>query len=382
MKAEIFQNLSSLTTLFLSENKLKEINGETFQNLSKLTTLYLGGNEMKEINGELFQYLSGLKILYLDNNNMTYIQRGVFENLPNLEKLYLNENNIKKIQIGSFDDLRNLKYLYLQNNQIQISENGAFLFLPRIIYIDLRNNKDMMCGCHLPALVNYAKTTFNRPMKVEGECQADIGNNQTKVIPIMEYSQCKNYSLFQRNLQCQTCSGITCKESEVTNCTGDEPVCQFKLSMDGIKLKFEKSCSTFRKCDDAMKNNTLTCNELTSGSTCVACCIGNLCNKKDFIGWSNSFVFPLISSSTFKFKENESLAENISRAMEHELSNLTGNFEVQYCGYDDREVFTITCTVPRTITKDQIFKQISEIFKTSQILRDLGLQQQNMDHKE
>ncbi|CAI9743483.1 adhesion G-protein coupled receptor G6-like [Octopus vulgaris] len=172
---------------------------------------------------------------------------------------------------------------------------------------------------------------------------------------------------------------MKCNESEVTHCTGDEPVCQFKLSMDGIKLKFEKSCSTFRKCDDAMKNNTLTCNELTSGSTCVACCIGNLCNKKDFRGWSNSFVFPLISSSTFKFNESEGLAENISRAMEQELSNLTGNFEVQYCGYDDREAFTITCTVPRTITKDQIFKQISEILKTSQILRDLGLQHRNME---
>ncbi|CAI9743445.1 adhesion G-protein coupled receptor G6-like [Octopus vulgaris] len=286
---------------------------------------------------------------------MMYIQPGVFENLPNLEKL-------------SF-----------VSNGIQISENGAFLFLPRIIYIDFSNNRDMMCGCHLPALVNYVKTKFKRHMKVEGKCQADIGNNQTKVIPIMEYSQCKNYSLFQRNLLCQTCSGMKCNESEVTHCTGDEPVCQFKLSMDGIKLKFEKSCSTFRKCDDAMKNNTLTCNELTSGSTCVACCIGNLCNKKDFRGWSNSFVFPLISSSTFKFNESEGLAENISRAMEHELSNLTGNFEVQYCGYDDREAFTITCTVPRTITKDQIFKQISEIFKTSQILRDLGLQHRNME---
>ncbi|CAI9728636.1 Hypothetical predicted protein [Octopus vulgaris] len=144
-----------------------------------------------------------------------------------------------------------------------------------------------MCGCHLSALVNYTKTTFNRPMKIEGECQADIGNNQTKSIPILEYSKCKS--------------------------------------------------------------------------------------------WSNSFVFPLISSSTFKFNENESLAENISRAMEHELSNLTGNFEVQYCGYYDREVFTITCTVPHTTTKDQIFKQISEIFKTSQILRDLLLQERNME---
>ncbi|CAI9743431.1 adhesion G-protein coupled receptor G6-like [Octopus vulgaris] len=66
--------------------------------------------------------------------------------------------------------------------------------------------------------------------------------------------------------------------------------------------------------------------------------------------------------------------------MEHELSNLTGTFEVAFCGSEkNSEVFTINCTVPRTITKDQIFKQVSETFKTSQTLRDLGLQQRNTE---
>ncbi|CAI9743441.1 adhesion G-protein coupled receptor G6-like [Octopus vulgaris] len=66
--------------------------------------------------------------------------------------------------------------------------------------------------------------------------------------------------------------------------------------------------------------------------------------------------------------------------MEQELSNLAGNFEVQYCGFEkNSEVFTITCIVLRTTTKDQIFTQVFEAFKTSQILRDLGLQQRNME---
>ncbi|XP_036371393.1 uncharacterized protein LOC118768651, partial [Octopus sinensis] len=66
--------------------------------------------------------------------------------------------------------------------------------------------------------------------------------------------------------------------------------------------------------------------------------------------------------------------------IEHELSNLTGTFEVAYCGSENNSgVFTINCTVSLIFTKDQIFKQVSETFKTSQTLRDLGLQQGNTE---
>ncbi|XP_036354472.1 uncharacterized protein LOC118760947 [Octopus sinensis] len=152
----------------------------------------------------------------------------------------------------------------------------------------------MMCGCHLPAIVNYMNRTYNRTVRVLGECRTDSGNNQSKGIPIMEYSQCKSYSLFQRNLRCQTCSGMLCEGSEVTNCAAAEPVCQYRLSMNGVRLEFERSCSTYRNCLEAMRNNTFTCNKWANGTSCVACCSGNLCNKNDFIGWTNSFVFHLI----------------------------------------------------------------------------------------
>ncbi|XP_036355137.1 uncharacterized protein LOC118761398, partial [Octopus sinensis] len=91
------------------------------------------------------------------------------------------------------------------------------------------------------------------------------------------------YSLFQRNLQCQICSGFTGKESEVTTCTGDEPVCENKITMNGVTLEFEKSCSTYRKCLAALRNNIFPCNKWTSGASCVSCCTGNLCNRNHSI---------------------------------------------------------------------------------------------------
>ncbi|XP_052833813.1 toll-like receptor 5 [Octopus bimaculoides] len=376
-----FDDLPRLRYLDLSGNDIKSIKGETFQNIYSLTTLDLGGNDMKEINAELFQYLSSLKTLYLHNNSITYIQRGIFESLPNLESLYLYENNIEKIQVGTFDNLPSLIYLDLSKNRIKTYEDGVFLFLPSITFIDLRNNTDMMCGCHLPALVNYTNSKFGRVVDVQGECQTNSANNQIQVIPIMEYSQCQNYSLFQRNLQCQTCSGILCNEGEVTNCTGDEPVCENKITTNGVTLKFEKSCSTYRNCLVALRSNTFKCNKWTSGVSCVSCCTGNLCKRNDSIGWTNSFLFHLIYNSTFKnIIKDIKTAENVSRAMEYELSNLTGVFEVEYCGLEgQQDVFSINCLVPNNVTKDEVFKQISETFNTSETLRNLGIQKDKME---
>ncbi|XP_036370787.1 uncharacterized protein LOC115226165 [Octopus sinensis] len=102
-----------------------------------------------------------------------------------------------------------------------------------------------------------------------------------------------------------------------------------RISMNGAKLKTERSCSTYRKCVEAMRNNTLTCNKRTNGTSCTGCCVGHLCNKNDFIGWTKSLVFRLIFK---KFNEYKIPAENISRAMEHEFLTVTGKFRVEYPG--------------------------------------------------
>ncbi|CAI9728641.1 Hypothetical predicted protein [Octopus vulgaris] len=61
--------------------------------------------------------------------------------------------------------------------------------------------------------------------------------------------------------------------------------------------------------------------------------------------------------------------------MENELSSLTGAYEVEYCGLDgQKEIFSINCSVPDNVTKDEVLKQIFETFNISQSLRNLGIQ--------
>ncbi|XP_036369240.1 uncharacterized protein LOC115224386 isoform X2 [Octopus sinensis] len=261
------------------------------------------------------------------------------------------------------------KRTYLNSNPIEKYEDGAFLFLPSIVKIYLEYNKLMKCGCHLPAFVKYIKKVYNRTVAVSGTCQEGSG----KRIPILDYSQCQNYSLFQRNLQCQTCSGIIC--NEVTSCPGTEPVCRFAISMNGAKLKTERSCSTYRKCVEAMRNNTLTCNKRTNGTSCTGCCVGHLCNKNDFIGWTKSLVFRLIFK---KFNEYKIPAENISRAMEHDLSTVTGTFRVEDCGSNRNKIFAIYCTVFSEMTESQLRRNISQVLNKSQELLNLGVKKSHM----
>ncbi|CAI9728479.1 adhesion G-protein coupled receptor G6-like [Octopus vulgaris] len=61
--------------------------------------------------------------------------------------------------------------------------------------------------------------------------------------------------------------------------------------------------------------------------------------------------------------------------MEDELSSLTGAYEVEYCGLrGQKEIFSINCLVPDDVTKDEVLKQIFEIFNTSQTLHNLKIQ--------
>ncbi|CAI9744462.1 adhesion G-protein coupled receptor G6-like isoform X2 [Octopus vulgaris] len=325
---------------------------------------------------------TNVEYLDLRGNNISTIKEGAFTGLSNLKQLALWSNSIPTINEGTFTGLSNLKGLYLFSNRIEKYEDGAFLFLPSIAtmnfsvdlkriqsslyyYSNLQYNNLMKCGCHLPAFVKYINEVYNRTVAVSGTCQEGSG----KRIPILDYSQCQNYSLFQRNLQCQTCSGIIC--NEVTSCPGTEPVCRFAISMNGAKLKTERSCSTYRKCVEAMRNNTLTCNKRTNGTSCTGCCVGHLCNKNDFIGWTKSLVFRLIFK---KFNEYKIPAENISRAIEHDLSTVTGTFRVEDCGSNRIKIFAIYCTVFSEMTESQLRRNISQVLNKSQALLNIGVQ--------
>ncbi|XP_052827273.1 adhesion G-protein coupled receptor G6 [Octopus bimaculoides] len=308
-------------------------------------------------------------------NNITLFNEATFKGLTKLENLYLYYNKISVTVTGKFRNLNNLKSLILRNNQIRNIADGSFLFLPNIIEIDLRDNKDMICGCHLPAVVDYIKKTYNRRVIVRSHCNMGLGKNQSNFIHPSRYPSCQDYSLFQKRLQCQTCSGFKCYNPEVTNCHDAEPFCMSRISMTGDSIKFEKSCSTYRKCIEAEKNNIFTCKPLTNSSSCVTCCTGDLCNKNDLFGFSRSFHFHLdytINSTTYNWSRNPIEFKNtfgirLTADMQMELeSKLAGSIKVEYCGlYQNQVMFNIYCTVLKNISEYDHRRNISTILAQS-----------------
>ncbi|CAI9743540.1 adhesion G-protein coupled receptor G6-like [Octopus vulgaris] len=308
-----FKSLHSLRYLDLSFNNITYIEESTFKNLGSLQELDLSYNQISKIEGSAFKHLHSLQDLDLSFNNITYIEESTFKNLGSLQELDLFFNKISTIRQGTFENLYSLRTLNLGHNRIQKYEDGAFLFLPNIRRVDLSGNNDMMCGCHLPAVVNYTRNTYNTFVDVKGECFTDSGEETS----ILKYSQCINYTLFQKNLQCEGYSGRRCKDSEMTDCPGVEPVCQYKLSRNGVTLKFEKSCSTYSNCVEAMRNNSFKPNTWTKGTSTAACCTRNVCNKNDFMGTVEEFSTKLlnISQKSVYSKEDIVLAVNFLEEM-------------------------------------------------------------------
>jgi len=107
-------NLSSLTSLYLGHNNIKDIPSE-IGNLTNLTTLYLSINNITDIPPEIGN-LSSLTSLYLPENQIIEIPSEIGK-LTNLTGLYLSDNKIRKLP-SEIINLTNLTGLYLSDNQI------------------------------------------------------------------------------------------------------------------------------------------------------------------------------------------------------------------------------------------------------------------------
>ena len=78
----------------LSNKNLDNIDINTFKGLNNLESLYLNDNKIKQLEYGLFNELYNLKELWLESNNIISIDRNVFAGLNQLEKVCLNDNPI------------------------------------------------------------------------------------------------------------------------------------------------------------------------------------------------------------------------------------------------------------------------------------------------
>ncbi|CAI9728715.1 adhesion G-protein coupled receptor G6-like [Octopus vulgaris] len=378
-------------------NNHKEINCED-TNLTSVpkgipetvTHLRLSKNDIRFINRDDFSKYHQLEILYLDNNEIVQIQNGAFRNLQKLKSLNLSNNKLSYIQPNTFQHMASLEEINLNNNNIRSYGKDSFLFLPNIRTIQMNNNSELWCGCHLPALKRYMKQ-MNQSLNVSGKCILPEQRDKTRWDLDAELQNiCGNYQLFDKAGHCLQCSGSNCSNQQTMTCPGPEPVCMHIISVIGITLKSEKSCSTYKKCIAAEHKNMNTCNNWTNGTSCVSCCKGYNCNVGDSIGWTHSFLFNLTITVSKDFskdlvntrsKEYHDLAKNISRLLEEEFSKLHGTYIVKVKYFRRPPVtayISIYCTVLIHTSEVEVWYNIYNILNSSNTMDYLNVQRDTM----
>ncbi|RNA25295.1 insulin-like growth factor-binding complex acid labile subunit [Brachionus plicatilis] len=129
-------NLSTLTDLILSTNKLSVITNETFYKLINVENINLRQNRINYIEGNSFKKLHKLKELYL---NLNFISEAnpqlVFKSVYFID---ISQNRFNSFDFEQFFSFRNtsLKRLVLSGNFIR----NIFVNLTEIDYLDLSGN--------------------------------------------------------------------------------------------------------------------------------------------------------------------------------------------------------------------------------------------------
>jgi Leucine-rich repeat (LRR) protein len=119
--------------LDLTNNKIESIPDGFFSQLVSLKQLFLYCNKIffKDQNGNvqenIFQGLTRLEHLNLSNNQISYLPQGLFQDLVNLKYLDLNNNKIESMPDRLFLPLVSLKMLGLGDNKITFKDKNGHI---------------------------------------------------------------------------------------------------------------------------------------------------------------------------------------------------------------------------------------------------------------
>ncbi|KAE8077202.1 hypothetical protein FH972_015787 [Carpinus fangiana] len=259
-------NLSSLQQLYLDNNKFSSIPDGFFQGLTSLHTLFLSENTNLApwiIPTELTQATSLVR-LYASNANVVGFLPDIFDSFPSLENLLLSFNNItgplpksfggsgikilwldyqKNGLSGTIDVLSSmtqLKQVWLHENQftgpipdlskctslfdLQLRDNqftgivpDSLMSLPSLKNVSLANNK--LQG-PLPAFPSTVTTVTNNG--TNSYCKTTPGPCDSQVTILLEVAEALGYpiklaSSWQGNDACVSWSFIACDSQKITS---------------------------------------------------------------------------------------------------------------------------------------------------------------------
>ena len=141
ISAHAFHGLHNLKCLSLNINRITSLDEDTFLPLKNLEYLDLASNIISGIHTYAFRGLKNLKGLSLLNNSITHLRNGFLGTLPKLEKLDVSENSFHFIDEKIFSNLTKLTRLKLRDNNIAAIHPNAMSGLNSIERLDLSGNK-------------------------------------------------------------------------------------------------------------------------------------------------------------------------------------------------------------------------------------------------
>lgn len=140
LKAEIFNGLTELQSLSITESGLSTLPKDLFSALPKLTTVSLKSNHLTHLPQNTFAAIKALKYLDLSDNNFTEMIEAK-EGLKHLEKIYLYHNEIERLSRTFFASMPTIKIVDLQDNRLANLSSDLLHDVPALESLKLFKNK-------------------------------------------------------------------------------------------------------------------------------------------------------------------------------------------------------------------------------------------------
>ena len=153
----LFSGLSNLTYLYLRQNELLYMPGKVFENLSFLEELDLSECKISGIDSNAFIGLLSLRILHLEKNQLQAIPLGLLDGLNQLAGFYIDGNRISYLDRGLFWGTSLMQNFTFGQNQLVTLNHSTFApIMATLKLIDLSSNQ-LDCTCQLAWLFRWLK---------------------------------------------------------------------------------------------------------------------------------------------------------------------------------------------------------------------------------
>ena len=175
-KLSLFEGLETLTFLDLHGNGIGTLMDGMFPKLSFLEELILRQCQIRTVYANVFDDLSSLSILDLSDNNIIRLPASVLSSPTRLRYFFIEGNILTHLEEQLFLTTSNLTKLRINRNQFATLNISTFAsIMSSIISIDMSENP-LECSCDLKWLVEWLRASEDF-LQAEGTCSPALKNS-------------------------------------------------------------------------------------------------------------------------------------------------------------------------------------------------------------